>query len=119
MSAEEPEPNQTVAASEEATPAVDNESLAMEISQHVAERLSTMIEKKFGDLSATLEKITTRLESNTKSITEAESCVSEVEDNMSAMESRLKGLETKVCALTERSIAYFAHCRHCQIFHNL
>ncbi|CAK6957927.1 unnamed protein product [Scomber scombrus] len=106
MSAEEPEPNQTAAASEDAnvTPAVDNEALAMEISQYVAERISTMMEKKFGDLSATLENIATRLESNTKRITEAESRVSDVEDNMSAMESRLKGLETKVRALTDRSI---------------
>lgn len=76
MSAEEPEPNQTVAASEDATPAVDNKALTMEISQYVAERISTMMEKKFGDLPATLEKITTRLESNTKHITEAESRVS-------------------------------------------
>ncbi|CAK6981891.1 unnamed protein product [Scomber scombrus] len=47
MSAEEPEPNQTAAASEDAnvTPAVDNEALAMEISQYAAERISTMMEK--------------------------------------------------------------------------
>ncbi|KAK5858846.1 hypothetical protein PBY51_002959 [Eleginops maclovinus] len=69
-----------------------------------AEKITTMMDKRFGDLSATLDNITTRLESNTKRITEAESCVSEAEDNMSAMESRLKGLETRVCALTERSI---------------
>ena len=61
------------------------------------------MERKFEDLSATLDNITTRLESNTKRISEAESRVSEV-DNMSAMQSRLKGLETKVRVLTERSI---------------
>ncbi|KAK5871836.1 hypothetical protein PBY51_012581 [Eleginops maclovinus] len=104
-SAEEPVAKPTVPASMDATPpGVDTEALAMEISEYVAEKITTMMDKRFGDLSDTLDNITTRLESNTKRITEAESRVSEAEDNMSAMESRLKGLETRVCALTERSI---------------
>ncbi|KAK5873706.1 hypothetical protein PBY51_018722 [Eleginops maclovinus] len=104
-SAEEPVAKPTVPASMDATPpGVDTEALAMEISEYVAEKITTMMDKRFGDLSATLDNITTRLEFNTKRITEAESRVSEAEDNMSAMESRLKGLETRVCSLTERSI---------------
>lgn len=106
MFAEDPEPTPTEAASEEAkaTSAVDNAALALEISQHVAEKISAMMDKKFGDLSTKLDNITTRLESNTKRITEAESRVSDVEDSVSAMEFRLKELETQVCTLTERSI---------------
>lgn len=67
--AEEPEPKKAVAVSKDATHAVGNEALAMEISQHVTEKISAMMEKKFRDLSATLDNITTRLESNTKRTT--------------------------------------------------
>jgi len=91
----------------------------MEISQYVAERISTMMEKKFGELTATLDNITTRLESNTKRITEAENCGSEVEDNMPAVESRLKGLKTRVCALTERSIDIEGRSRRDILIFNL
>lgn len=101
---EDPDPKKTTAASKDALRAVDNEALAMEISQYVAEKISALMEKRFEDLSATLDNITTRLESNAKSITEVESRVSEGEDNMATMESKLKSLETKVRILAEKSL---------------
>ena len=46
------------------------------------EKISTMMENKFEELSTTLNSITTRLEYNTKCITEAESRVSAAEDDV-------------------------------------
>lgn len=53
-------------ATPQGTPAVDADALARGISQSVIEKISTMMENKFEELSTTLNSITTRLGSNTK-----------------------------------------------------
>ncbi len=108
---EEQEAKRSMLASKEAlqqeTP-VDADTLATNISQNVIEKISTMMDKKFEELSTTLNNITT-LESNMKRITETESRISVAEDTAAALESRLADLESKVYVLTEMSIDKEGH----------
>lgn len=83
-------------------PAIGADNLAADISQNVIEKISTLMDRKFEELSATLNNIAAKVESNTERITEAEHRISAAEDSMSAVAPRLAELEAKVRILTEK-----------------
>lgn len=93
---EDPDPKKTAADSKGATRVVDNDALAMEISQYAAEWISAMMEKFQQPLWTILQL--------DWSATRSESHTSEGEDNTATVESRWKCLETKVCTQAERSV---------------
>uniref|UniRef100_A0A3P8S1H5 L1 transposable element RRM domain-containing protein n=1 Tax=Amphiprion percula TaxID=161767 RepID=A0A3P8S1H5_AMPPE len=83
-------------------PAINAETLGADISQNVVEKISALMDKKFEELSATLNNIAAKVEANIERITEAEHRISAAEDSMSAVTPRLAELEAKVRILTEK-----------------
>lgn len=83
---------------------VDADVLAVEISKTVVDKISTMMENKFDELSLSLKNISAQLELNSQRISDTENRISTAEDSLSGMETRLADMETKVNILTEKCL---------------
>lgn len=70
-------------------PDIGADTLAADISQNVIEKISILMDRKFEELSTTLNNIAAEVESNTEFIIEAEHRISAAEDSMLAAMPRL------------------------------
>lgn len=79
------------------------ESVANTVSKTVTEKIGTLMEKKFTELHSILDKLSSRVEDNTKRITETENRISDDEDRITTLENKLAELEQRVKILTDRA----------------
>uniref|UniRef100_A0A3B4UI21 L1 transposable element RRM domain-containing protein n=1 Tax=Seriola dumerili TaxID=41447 RepID=A0A3B4UI21_SERDU len=79
------------------------ENVANTVSKTVTEKIGALMERKFTELHSTLDKLSSRVEDNTKRITETETGISGGEDRTSSLENKLAELEKKVKILTNRA----------------
>lgn len=105
-SPEESEAKEGMSTSTATTPStpVDTDALAAEISKTVVDKISTMMENKFDELSLSLKSISAQLELNSQRISDTENRISTAEDSLSGMETRLADMETKVNTLMEKCL---------------
>uniref|UniRef100_A0A673AR91 L1 transposable element RRM domain-containing protein n=1 Tax=Sphaeramia orbicularis TaxID=375764 RepID=A0A673AR91_9TELE len=79
------------------------ESVADTVSKTVTEKIGALMEQKFTELHSTLDKLSSRIEDNTKRITETENRISDGEDHITTLENKLNDLEQRVKILTDRA----------------
>uniref|UniRef100_A0A3P9DMK0 L1 transposable element RRM domain-containing protein n=1 Tax=Maylandia zebra TaxID=106582 RepID=A0A3P9DMK0_9CICH len=104
-SPEESEAKEGMSTSTATTPSTpDTDALTAEISKTVVDKISTMMENKFDELSLSLKSISAQLELNSQRISDTENRISTAEDSLSGMETRLADMETKVNTLMEKCL---------------
>ncbi|KAK3538642.1 hypothetical protein QTP86_009902 [Hemibagrus guttatus] len=72
------------------------------LTQAVTDNLGAFLDAKFAWFESTINSIATRLEKNTKRITEAENHISQTEDKVAELYNKITVLEKSVQSLTER-----------------
>ena len=80
-------------------------SMANLIAQNVTEKISALMKLKFAELQPSLTILGSRIDDNSKRLTEAESRISENEDRTSSLENKVAHLEQKVKSLADRAEA--------------
>ncbi|KAF3856891.1 hypothetical protein F7725_017614 [Dissostichus mawsoni] len=77
--------------------------VASAVALMVTERISALMDQTFSELHSTLDRMSSRIEDNTKRITETESRISEGVDRTASLECTVTELVQKVKILTERA----------------
>lgn len=79
--------------------------------QVVTDNLHALLDEKFAHFESTFDSIATRLEDNTKPITEAENSVSQTEDKVVEFHNKIVVLEKNMQSLTERAVDTENRCQ--------
>ena len=79
------------------------ENVANIVSKTVTEKIRVLMEQKLTEIHPILDKLSSRVEENTKQITETENRISDSEDCTATQENKLAELEQRVRILTDRA----------------
>lgn len=72
------------------------ENVTSSIAQSVTVKINALMEKKFAELQSNLDKLSNRIEDNTKRIAKTENHISEGEDRTTSLEGKVADLEPRL-----------------------